>query len=648
MPQRKYRREVYHKEMRYRKLKYFLFGVFVLFSLCLIFGLILFIYITKDFPRPERFTERTFVQSTKIYDRTGKILLYEFYGEEKREIIPLSDVPEYLKQALIATEDAKFYSHHGIDTRAIFRSFLANLKLKKPAFGGSTISQQLIRSTFLTPEKTIKRKVREIILTLELERRYSKDQILEWYINQIPFGPNLYGVESASKAFFGKEAKNLSLSESAILAALVQSPSYLSPFGSHRDELLSRRDYVLNRMVEEHYITKEEADKAKQEEIKFLEKGKTILAPHFVFYVEDYLIDKYGKDFLEKGGLKIYTTLDWDFQRYAEQVIKEGVEKNKITYHAYNAAMVAIDPKTGEILSMIGSADWFADPYPPGCISGKNCLFDPKVNVATYGIGRQPGSALKPIVYATAFEKGYNDKTVVVDELTNFGIYGGKPYIPYNYDRRFRGPVTLRQALAQSLNVPSVKVLNSLAGLEDSIEKAKKMGITTFNKPASYYGLSIVLGGGEVKLLDLVSAYGVFATEGLRYPPISILRIEDANGNIIEENKKDARRVLDPQAARLINDILSDNEARAPIFGRNSAMYFEDYQVAVKTGTTSDFKDGWIIGYTPSIVVGIWTGNSNNEPTVGALAINLSGDMWHKIMEKFLTTHPKEYFNKPY
>jgi len=641
-----YYRRIYQKN----KKKRIIFLVFKILCFCffiLVFAfLTLFIYYAKDLPRPEKFTERSFVQSTKIFDRTGKVLLYELHGEEKRKIIPFEQMPENIKNAVIAAEDANFYNHHGLDFEGIFRAIQINLKLKKAIHGGSTISQQLIRSTFLTNEKTIKRKIREIILTLELERRYSKEQILEWYLNQVPFGPNIYGVEAVSNTYFNKSAKDISLAEAATLTALIKAPCYFYPYGEHKDDLLNRKDYVLARMAQEHYLTEQEAETAKKEEIEFREISQSIKAPHFVFYVENYLFEKYGKDFLEKGGFKIYTSLDWDFQQTAEKVVKDGVEKNKI-YNAYNASLVAMEPKTGEILAIVGSADWFGESFPKGCSPGKDCLFDPKVNVATYKIGRQPGSSFKPFVYATAFQKGYDDKYVVIDEETNFGIWGGKHYIPQNYDGRFRGPVTLRQALAQSLNVPSVKVLAYLAGLNDSIENAKKFGITTLTKPASFYGLSIVLGGGEVKLLDMVSAYGVFATEGLKVPPISVLKIEDSKGNIIEENKKTQRRVLETEVARLINDVLSDNKARAPMFGVHSLLYFENYQVAVKTGTSDKWRDAWTIGYTPSIIVGVWAGNNDNSPIGKKPGVMLSGPIWRAFLAEVLPKLPKENFTKP-
>ena len=609
-------------------------------------GLGLFIYYAKDLPRPEKFAERAFIESTKIYDRTGEIVLYELYGEEKREIISLNDMPEHLKQTVISTEDARFFSHPGIYFWGIIRAIKINFGLGKATYGGSTISQQLIRSTFLTREKTIKRKIREIILSLELERRYSKDQILEWYLNQIPLGVNIYGVEAASKTYFKKPAKELTLAESAVLTALIKAPSYYSPFGSHLDELLGRKDYVLNRKAQEEYITQEQADEAKQIELEFAKVSQPIKAPHFVLYIQEYLFEKYGKNFLEEGGFRVYTTLDWELQEAAEKAVTEGAERNK-GYKVHNAALVAIDPKTGEILAMVGSANWFGDSYPEGCASGKDCLFDPKLNVTTYRIGRQPGSAFKPFVYVTAFQNGYDDGYIVIDEETNFGVWGGEEYIPHNYDGLFRGPVTLREALAQSINVPSVKVLLDLAGLQESIETAKKCGITTLKESASFYGPALVLGGGEVRLLDMVSAYGVFAAEGKRYPPISILRIEDSKGNIIEQNKKTPRRVLEQEAVRLLNDILSDNEARAPMFGYNSQLYFPDYQVAAKTGTTNNYRDAWTIGYTPNIVAGVWVGNNNNAEMAQKPSITIAGPIWRSFMLEALPKFPNESFTPP-
>lgn len=646
MAERKHYRKTFQKSKKKRILFFVL--IFLVSSFFVsAFGLFgLFVYYAKDLPRPEKFTERSFIESTKIFDRSGEVLLYELYGEEKREIIPLDQMSENIKHAVIATEDANFYEHHGLDFEGIFRAIKLNISLKSPTFGGSTISQQLIRSTFLNTEKTIERKTREIVLTLEMERRYSKDQILEWYLNQVPFGPNLYGIETASKTYFGKQAKDLSVAEAAALASMVKAPSFFSPYGQHKENLLGRKDYVIKRMEQEHFITEEEAGIAQNQELEFIEREKSIKAPHFVFYIENYLFEKYGKDFLEQGGLTIYTSLDWEFQEIAERVVIEGAERNKTYFKAYNASLVAIEPKSGEILAMVGSKDWFAEPE--GCDEKTGiCKFDPKVNVATYRIGRQPGSSFKPFVYATAFQKGYSDQYIIIDEKTDFGIWGGKHYIPSNYDGKFRGPVTLRDALAQSLNIPAVKVLANLAGQEDSITNAIKFGITTLTKPASFYGLSIVLGGGEVKLLDMVSAYGVFANQGLQIPPVSILRIEDSNGNIVEENKKSPKRVLEKEVAILMSDVLSDNEARAPVLGRHSVLYFKDYDVASKTGTSSDYRDAWIIGYSPSIVVGIWTGNNDNSAMAPRTGVTIAAPIWRAFLLEVLPKLPNLKFPEP-
>jgi penicillin-binding protein 1A len=652
MPKRRYYRKIHPRESFFSPNKKRLFFIFLksfFFLLLFLFLLAvsLFLYYAKDFPRPEKFTERQLFQSTKIYDQTGKVLLYEIYGEEKRTVVSLEKIPDYLKKAVIATEDANFYRHFGVDPRGIVRAILSDLKIGRPLYGGSTIPQQLIRSTFLTTEKTAERKTREIVLALELDRRYSKNQILEWYLNQIPFGRNAYGVEAASQSYFKKSVSEISLAETATLTALIKAPSYYSA-KEHEQELLERKNYVLNRMESLGFITEEEAKKAKEEEIKFTEILQPIKAPHFVFYVKDYLESKYGEDFLKERGLNVYTSLDWELQEIAEKAVEEGAKNNE-RYQAFNNSLVAIDPKTGHVLAMVGSKDFFGSPYPENCTPGKDCLFESYPNVAL--LGRQPGSAFKPFVYATAFKKGFDEKYVVVDEQTNFGNWGGQDYVPQNYDGKFRGPITVRESLAQSINVTSIKVLRDLAGLgdmnlglEDSVKTAQALGITTLKPP--YYP-SIVLGGQEVKLLEMTSAYGVFAQDGLKVPIVSIVKITDSNGNVIEENVKDQKRVLDSEIARLINSILSDNEARAPIFGLRSPLYFEQFEVAAKTGTTEKFKDGWIIGYTPSIVAGVWTGNNNNSPMQKEPGVVLAGPIWRSFMEKALLKFPKENFPKP-
>lgn len=604
-----------------------------LFSCLLVFVAIasLFLYYAKDLPRPERLGEVAFAKPSKIYDRTGEVLLYELYGEEKREFTSLTEIPDELRWAILATEDQYFYTHFGLDWRGIGRAILINLKLRQPVQGGSTISQQLVRSTLLTREKTVARKIKELILTLELELQYSKDEILEFYLNQIPLGSNVYGVGAASQFYFGKTPSKLSLAESAVIAALIKAPSYYSPYGSHKEELLARKDYVLNRMVRSKYIDQSQAVGAQAQALEFRDPSLSIKAPHFVLYVMDELLNTYGEEFLRENGLMVYTTLDWNLQEKAEEIVRIVGERN-VMFDAHNAALVALRPATGEILAMVGSKDWFGDSYPAGCTSGKTCMFDPKVNVATYRIGRQPGSAFKPFAYVTAFLKGYDDTTTVVDEETNFGVWGGEEYTPQNYDGKFRGTVTLRQALAQSLNIPSIKVLLELAGLPESTQTAHDMGITTL-QDSSRYGPSLVLGGGEVKLLDMVSAYGVFATEGKRIPPVGIMRITDEGGATLQENTNTPITILPKKPVQLITSILSDNDARTPIFGPSSLLFFPDRKVAVKTGTTQDFRDGWVVGYTSDVVAGVWVGNSDNSPMSKEPGIVVAGPIWRQFME---------------
>jgi len=633
-------------------LKYFILAVLLM----VLFIFALFIYYGKDLPRPENFTEKPFSQATRIYDRTGKVVLYDLYGEENREIITLNQVSDILKNVIIASEDYRFYQHGGVDLRGIARAILIDLKLRSRDQGASTITQQLIRSSFLTTKKTVARKVQEIILSLELESRYSKDQILEWYLNQIPFGQNAYGVEAASQTYFKKTASEITLTEAATLAAIIPAPSYYSPYGSHKADLLAKKDVILKRVADLGLISKDQLAAALIEEIKFADNTQTIKAPHFVFYVLNYLENKYGEDYLREKGLKIYTSLDWDVQQNMEAVITKKTTVNE-GYNANNTAAVTLDPNTGEILGLVGSKNFFGTSYPEGCNSNKGeCLFDPQFDVATLG-NRQPGSSFKPIVYATAFNEGYSPDTVLWDVPTEFNPncnplgneekdrFGADCYHPHNYDEASRGKVTVRRSLAQSLNLPSVKLLY-LAGIDKSIKTAESLGITSLTDK-DRYGLSLVLGGGEVNLLEITSAYGVFANDGLKVPPVSILKIEDADGNIIEQNKKEGERVLSTQTARLINDVLSDNDARVPAFVRNNPLFFENYQVAAKTGTTSNYVDVWTIGYTPFAVVGVWAGNNDNSPINKNTGIGLAAPIWRGIMEKLLVSHPAENFIEP-
>lgn len=628
------RLRLYLYRRKYGRKRRWIRRLFILFLWIFILGCIgvlcVFAYYSKDLPNPEKISQRQIAQSTKIYDRTGTVLLYDIHGEEKRTVIGFDKIPQYMKDTTIVTEDANFYHHFGLDFKGIIRAALANLRGRKIEQGGSTIAQQFIKNAILSPERTLTRKIKEAILAIELELKYSKDEILGFYLNQVPYGSNAYGIEAAAMTFFDKHARDLTLAESALLAVLPQAPSYFSPYGSHPEELKTWQEHVLNRMASFGYITQEQANTAKKEELKFVSQSKGIKAPHFVMYIREYLDERYGKDFIEKGGLKVYTTIDWDLQKLAEETITKYAEENRKKYNANNAALVAIDPRTGQILAMVGSKDYFGQPSPKGCISGKNCLFDPNVNVAIRP--RQPGSSFKPFVYATAFKKGFTPDTIIFDLETEFAVEGAESYKPKNYDGKFRGPVTFRQGLAQSLNVPSVKVLY-LAGINDTLNTAEDMGITTL-KDRSRYGLSLVLGGGEIKLLEETTAFGIFATEGIKHPTTSILKIEDGKGNVLEKYEDKPVRVLDEQITRLISDILSNNEARAPIFGSHSKLYFEERPVAVKTGTTQENRDGWTVGYTPSLVVGVWAGNNDNTPMPKGDGVYVAAPIWNEFMRR--------------
>lgn len=610
------------------KLKLFGEGILILMAIMIIVAGSLFLYYMKDLPRPENF-ESQFMQPTRIYDQTGKVLLRTIYGPENRKYVSLDKISPKIKQAIIATEDDEFYHHPGIDLQGMIRAILIDLKLQKPVQGASTITQQLIRSYFLTNRKTVERKTKEIILALELDHRYSKDQILEWYFNQIPFGSNIYGVEVASETFFEKSASKVTLSEAAILSSLVRAPSYYSPYGENIDKLRKRKVYVLNRMYQEGFMTAKELEKAKQEKVEFAELQRPLKAPHFTLEVKKQLFNKYGQAYIQRKGLKVYTTLDYKLQQKAQEMVKEGVE-NQSVHNVHNGSLVVISPKTGYILSLVGSKDYFASySLPRDCSLEKNeCLFTPQFNVALQG-RRQPGSALKPFVYATAFEKGYSPEDTVIDEETNFGEWGGEEYIPQNYDEKFRGEVTLKQGLAQSLNVPSVKVLLNLAGLKDSIQTIKESGIIT-NIPQVP---SIVLGAGEVTLLDITSAYGVFANNGLKITPVFIKKIEDMQGNIIFQSDKNQnkRRIITTKTAQIITDILSDEKLRAPMFGYHSNLYVPNCKAAAKTGTNQDNKDFWTVGYTDDFLVGVWEGNNNQEPMAEKPAVVTAGSIWNNF-----------------
>lgn len=616
-----------------------LFGIiFIIAAAGFLFLAVAFVFFSRDLPNPSNLEDRTITESTKIYDRTGKVILYDIHGEERRTVIPFAEIPQTVKDATIVSEDRDFYKHSGIDFKAIIRAAWLNMT-SDSLQGGSTLTQQFVKKSILSDERVYTRKIKEAILALELERRYSKDEILGFYLNQIPYGANAYGVEAAAQTYFSKSAKDLSLAESALLASLIKAPSYYSPYGSHKTELIARQKLVLKSMYDLNYITKKDYGKAIGTTLNFAKAKSSIQAPHFVFYIKEMLDEKYGEDYVSTAGLKITTTLDWDLQSIAEDVVAAGADNND-SKGAHNAALVSIDPKTGQILAMVGSRDYFKDSMPAGCDQGVNCEFEGNVNVATRM--RQPGSAFKPFVYATAFKKGYTDKTMLFDVPTQFDTgcnsigqpqsAGAKCYAPKNFDLRYRGPVTARQALSNSLNIPSVQMLY-LAGVDDSINTAEDLGLTTL-KDRSRFGLSLVLGGGEVKLLEMTSAFGVFATEGVRHPPTSILKIEDRKGNVLEEYKDDPVQVLDTEIARLISNILSDNVARTPVFGARSSLFFPDRPVAAKTGTTNEFRDGWTMGYTPSLVTGVWTGNNDNSPINQEPGVYTTAPIWHEFMSQ--------------
>ncbi len=598
-------------------------------------ALLFFIYIFQTLPDPGLLERRQVAESTKIYDRAGEILLYEIHGEEKRTVIPLTEIPEVVKQATLAVEDAGFYAHPAFDWKSILRALFANLRQRQVVQGGSTITQQLAKNAFLTPERTLARKIKELILAFRLEKRFTKDEILGLYLNQIAYGSNAYGIEAASQIFFEKSARDLSLAEAALLTSLPKAPSFYSPWGGNRETLFARWDYVLQRMAEEGFITEEEKTTAAKTELKFAPPSRGIKAPHFVIMVQEYLNREYGENFVRSAGLKVITTLDWGLQTLAEKVVANGAKRNAQLYKGNNAALVAQDAQTGQILALVGSKDYF------------DTVSEGNFNVATQGL-RQPGSALKPIFYAAAFRRGFTPETMIFDLATEFDTTGDpeKSYQPGNYDGNFRGPLTLRQALANSINVPAVKVLY-LVGLEDGLTAARAFGLTTLTEK-SRYGLSLTLGGGEVKLADLINAYSVFAQDGIKHRQSFILKVATKD-KVLEEYRDTPERIMESQYIRLVNDILSDAVARRPIFGVSLNLpSLPNHQLAVKTGTSNDFRDAWTIGYTPSLVVGVWAGNNNNEPmTKEGASIAAAVPIWRDFMVAAFRDRPPEVFEKP-
>jgi len=614
-------------------------GIFILLA-----GVVIIWISSLKIPDFNSFGDRKIINSTKIYDRTGEILLYDIHQDIKRTDIPFEKMGVSIKNATVAIEDSEFYNHSGIRITSIIRAVLSNLfnNVSKTQ-GGSTITQQLVKNTLLTQKKTITRKIKEWVLAMKIDKSMPKEKILEYYLNESPYGGNVYGIEEASKVYFNKNAEGLTLAEAAYLASIPQSPTVLSPYGKNKDKLDARKNLVLSRMLELKFISEEEYENAKNEAVSFVPQSILgIKAPHFVFFIKDYLEQKYGSELVEEGGLKVTTTLNYDLQEKGEVIVKEGALKNEKDWNGKNAGLVAIDPKTGQILTMVGSRDYF------------DKTIDGNYNIAT--ANRQPGSSFKPFIYATAFNKGFTPDTVLFDLPTEFqttcDAYGkalpghnqSDCYMPDDYDGKARGPMSLRNALAQSINIPAVKLFY-LAGLNDSLKTAEDMGISTLTN-IGRYGLTLVIGGGEVSLLDMTSAYGVFANNGIRNQYTGILKVEDKNGEVLEVYTPSVRTVLPENTSLVVSDVLSDNTARAPTFGPSSSLVVPGREVAVKTGTTNNNKDAWTIGYTPSVVVGVWAGNNDNKPMKkGGSAV--AGPIWNKFMVEVLKTLPNEKFEKP-
>ncbi|HWQ99974.1 MAG TPA: PBP1A family penicillin-binding protein [Candidatus Methylomirabilis sp.] len=622
----------------------------ILVGLALLFGALALVgffvltltlaWLSRDLPDPNSLLTRDVPQSTKIFDRTGQVLLYEIHGAEKRTLVKVGEIPDSVKWATIAVEDKDFYKHHGIYWKGLVRAFLVNTLQGRRIGGTSTLTQQFVKNAILTNERTITRKLKEVLLSLQIERKYTKDQILQLYLNEIPYGSTLYGIEAASRGYFGKPSKDLTLDESALLVALPQAPDFYNPYGlgsrgDNRVSLVRRRDLILDLMVEQGYVTKDAAEEAKKiETLKKLipKRIGDIKAPHFVMWVRSQLVEAYGQRTVETGGLHVVTTLDWRLQQAGEEAVKKGVEKRGEQYKFTNAALVALGPKDGQVLAMVGSKDFYDEEH------------DGQVNVALRP--RQPGSSMKPIVYAAGFMKGYLPETTLWDVNTTFKTEI-KNYSPKNYDMRERGPVSIRMALQGSLNIPAVKMLY-LVGVGRVLDLAEQMGYTTFDD-RSRFGLSLVLGGGEVKLLEHAAAFGVFATEGVLQPTVGILKVEDAQGKTLEEWKlSDGKRVIDAQIARLISSVLSDNASRAYVFGAGNALTLPDRPVATKTGTTNNFHDAWTVGYTPSLVTGVWVGNMDNaEMKRGADGSVIAAPIWQTFMKEATKDSPKETFTHP-
>lgn len=610
------------------KVRYFLIGSLATLCIVLIYQSYAFV---KNLPNPTSIGKVNYPLSSHIYDRDGK-LLYEIFREQNRTPVSLKDLSPYVYQATIAIEDKDFYKHGGISLMSgIFRA-TKDMIIKKNLQGGSTITQQLVKSALLTPERTIQRKIKEIILAVWTEKLYTKDQILEMYLNQVPYGGSSYGIEEASEVYFGKHAKELTLEEATLLAGLPQAPSVYSPH-VNPELSLERRNEVLRAMKEQGYIDENVSSKAQNSKLEVIAPKTAIKAPHFVFYVKSQLESLYGIRAVEEGGFRVTTSLDLDIQEQAEKILKEELEKIK-NLNVSNGAILVIRPSTGEILAMVGSVDYFA--APSGAFNVTTAL-------------RQPGSSIKPIMYSLALQKNYTAASIIDDSPVVFNIAGSESYKPVNYDSKYHGKIPLRYALANSYNIPAVKTLSTI-GVQNFINQASKMGITTWTDP-SRYGLSLTLGGGEVTMLDMATAFGVFANEGYKINLTSLIKVDEVNGSTIREMNTYKMRVLDQGISYVISDILSDNFARQWAFGSHSQLEIPGFQVAVKTGTTNDKKDNWTIGYTPDFLVAVWVGNNNNTPMNPYLTSGITGasPIWNRVMSYVLKKYSSgnHWYEKP-
>lgn len=597
----------------------------------------MFVYFAKDLPSPTKVVRRD-GYSSKVYDRNGKVL-YDIYNDAKRDPVDFSNIPDYLKQATVAVEDKSFYSHSGIDLLTPLR-IIKNVFYFGKVTGGSTLTQQLTRNVLLTTERSITRKIKEIILSIQIDARYSKDEILGMYLNEAPYGGASWGVAPAAEQYFGKEVSQLDLAESAILAGLPQLPSVYSPYSSTPDAYKNRTKHVLDRMVEDGYISQDLADETMKEveNYEFQDQKSTMQAPHFVFWVKELLAEKYGEEVVEGGGLKITTTLDLDLQNQAQQIVADEIDKDE-EKGISNGAAIILDPSTGQVLAMVGSRDYWSDKT------------DGNFNVVTQAL-RQPGSSIKPITYVTAIKKGWTAATMIMDTPVTFpGGAGQKDYAPKNYNGKYNGPMSLRNALGNSINTTAVKTL-AYVGVKTMLQQAYDMGLSTLEPTSenlSRFGLAVTLGGAEVKMIDLASAYTAFANKGLKMDPVGILKVEDKDGRVLEEYKQtDGKRVLTEQEAFIMSNILSDNSAREMTFGASNSLMISGYQVAAKTGTTNDMKDNWTIGWTPNLLTAVWVGNNDNT-AMGSVVSGVSGaaPIWNKIMKYELPRLDKVDFSIP-